>query len=124
MNQDKPTPEQPIETPPVEAKQNEVQPGAPQAQDPRRRLRDLLAIPDRDRTDAVWDEIISLEIELAPGNRAPSPQTDIGRRQDPGRRQEPGRRPEHVRRQELPPGAKSVKRFIKKPRRGPGGPSK
>lgn len=50
------------------------------------RLRELLAIPERDRSDAVWDEIIELEIALAPGNRASSgPQGDGGRRHDPGR---------------------------------------
>lgn len=51
---------------------------APVADDPvpvepppdiRRRLRELLSIPERDRSDAVWDEIIELEIQLAPGNR-------------------------------------------------------
>src|SRR5512145_2876706 len=46
------------------------QPQAPQPQDPRRRLRELLAIPERDRTDAQWDEIVELEIQTAPGNRA------------------------------------------------------
>ena len=37
--------------------------------DSRRRLRDLLSIPERDRSDEQWDEIIELEIQLAPGNR-------------------------------------------------------
>jgi hypothetical protein len=37
--------------------------------DSRRRLRELLSVPERDRTDEVWDEIIELEIQLAPGNR-------------------------------------------------------
>lgn len=37
--------------------------------DNRRRLRELLSIPERDRTDEQWDEIIELEIQLAPGNR-------------------------------------------------------
>ena len=37
--------------------------------DTRRRLRELLSIPERDRTDEQWDEIIELEIQLAPGNR-------------------------------------------------------
>lgn len=37
--------------------------------DTRRRLRDLLSIPERDRTDEQWDEIIELEIQIAPGNR-------------------------------------------------------
>ncbi|MCE1238788.1 MAG: hypothetical protein LWW83_02520 [Azonexaceae bacterium] len=39
------------------------------AVDIRRRLRDLLSIPERDRSDEQWDEIIELEIQLAPGNR-------------------------------------------------------
>lgn len=113
MNDEKPISEQPIEAPPLE----------PQAQDPRRRLRELLATPERERTDAVWDEIIALEIELAPGNRATSPQADIGRRQEPGRRQESGRRPEQARRQDQGPGAKPAKRFFKKHKRGPGTPT-
>jgi hypothetical protein len=32
-------------------------------------LRELLSIPERDRTDEQWDEIVELEIQLAPGNR-------------------------------------------------------
>jgi hypothetical protein len=47
----------------------EVQNVAPPANDNRRRLRELLSIPERDRTDEQWDEIIELEIQLAPGNR-------------------------------------------------------
>ena len=35
----------------------------------RRRIRELLSIPDRDRTDAEWDELNELEIRTAPGNR-------------------------------------------------------
>lgn len=34
-----------------------------------RRLRELLSVPERDRSDEQWDEIIELEIQLAPGNR-------------------------------------------------------
>ncbi len=34
----------------------------------------LLAIPDRQRTEAQWDELIELEIMLAPGNREGAPQ--------------------------------------------------
>ena len=37
--------------------------------DPRRRLRELLSIPESQRTDPQWDEIIELEVQLAPGNR-------------------------------------------------------
>lgn len=44
-------------------------PPASQPNDPRRRLRELLSIPERDRTDEQWDEIVELEIQLAPGNR-------------------------------------------------------
>ena len=39
-------------------------------QDLRKRLQQLLSIPDRDRTDEQWDELVELEIRLAPGNRA------------------------------------------------------
>ena len=124
MNEEKPIPEQPIEAPAVELKQDEVRPVEPQSQDPRRRLRELLAIPERDRTDAIWDEIIGLEIQLAPGNRANAPQADAGRNQDRGQRQEPGRRQEQARRQESPSGAKPAKRFFKKARRGLGAPAK
>ena len=50
------------------------QPPQPQPFDPRRRLRELLSVPERDRTDAQWDEIVELEIQLAPGNRiSPAP---------------------------------------------------
>lgn len=42
---------------------------APPPNDTRRRLRDLLSVAERDRTDEQWDEIIELEIQLAPGNR-------------------------------------------------------
>ena len=132
MSEEKNGTEQPIEPPPVEVERNEAQPPGPQPQDPRRRLRELLAIPERDRTDPIWDEIIGLEIQLAPGNRATSPQADTGRRpesgqrqeprqrQEPGRRHEQGRRPEQARRQEATPGAKPGKRFFKRPKRGPG----
>src|SRR3990172_1861460 len=35
----------------------------PQFRDPRRRLRELLAIPDRERTDALRDEIVTLQLD-------------------------------------------------------------
>lgn len=54
-----PNPENPPESPPVVAPPN----------DNRRRLRELLSIAERDRSDEQWDEIIELEIQLAPGNR-------------------------------------------------------
>jgi hypothetical protein len=61
-------------TPPVNqnqatsVQQAPVVPAAP-VFDPRRRLRELLSIPESQRTDPQWDEIIELEVQLAPGNR-------------------------------------------------------
>ncbi len=55
---------------------------------PRRRLQELLAIPDKQRTDAEWDELIELEISLAPGNRA-----DGGGEQNARRGQSPSGNP-------------------------------
>ncbi len=65
-NPENPTEETPVDTP-VEApvQQAVANPGL----DIRRRLRELLSVPERDRSDEVWDEIIELEIQLAPGNR-------------------------------------------------------
>ena len=124
--------EQPIEqaqVTPVTEDMPAVEPAArnePPPPDPRRRLRELLAIPDHQRTDAIWDEIIELEICLAPGNRVQGPP---GMQQEPGRRQGPGqqgqgRRPDQPRRQDATPGAKPSKRFFKKPKRPQGAPPK
>ena len=41
-----------------------------QPMSPRRRLQALLAIPDSQRSEAEWDELVELETSLAPGNRA------------------------------------------------------
>ncbi|MDR2186652.1 MAG: hypothetical protein LBE62_01205 [Azonexus sp.] len=54
----------PAETPSVASSA-----AVPPPNDSRRRLRELLSIPERDRSDPQWDEIIELEIQLAPGNR-------------------------------------------------------
>ena len=59
---EQPKAEQPKAEQAPEAQKAEQQPRQP-------RLRELLAIPERDRSDAVWDEIIELEISLAPGNQ-------------------------------------------------------
>jgi hypothetical protein len=66
-------PENLPEDPPVVA--------APPPNDNRRRLRELLSIAERDRTDEQWDEIIELEIQLAPGNRISGnePSGNVGR---------------------------------------------
>jgi hypothetical protein len=39
----------------------------------RQRLRELQAIPDRQRTDEQWDELNDLEIMFAAGNREGAP---------------------------------------------------
>ncbi len=49
--------------------------------DAKRRLRELLSVPERDRSDEQWDEIIELEIQLAPGNRISGNEQSAG----PGR---------------------------------------
>lgn len=114
-------------------------PSGPPPRDPRRRLRELLEIPDSQRSETEWDELIELEISLAPGNRAvTAPQGDQVRRPERGRRPEqPGRRPEpsasrrpdqiqrtdQTGRPEQPKtGPKTGKRFFKKPKRPPGSP--
>ncbi|MBW7860728.1 MAG: hypothetical protein H3C33_06470 [Rhodocyclaceae bacterium] len=51
----------------------------PQPISPRRRLQELLAIPDSQRTDAEWDELNELEISLAPGNREGAPDPNLRR---------------------------------------------
>jgi hypothetical protein len=55
----------------------------PQPPSPRRRLQALLAIPDNQRTDAEWDELHELEIQLAPGNRVGGPEPGGARRGPP-----------------------------------------
>jgi hypothetical protein len=42
----------------------------PEPISPHHRLQELLAIPERQRTEAQWDEINELEITLTPVNRA------------------------------------------------------
>ena len=41
----------------------------PQGMSPRQRLRALLSIPEKERTEAQWEELNELEIQLASGNR-------------------------------------------------------
>ena len=41
----------------------------PPPPNPRARLQQLLAIPERDRTEEQWDEMNEIEIALAAGNR-------------------------------------------------------
>jgi hypothetical protein len=101
---------------------NDSQPPSPRA-----RMQELLAIPDRNRTDEEWDELNELEIALASGNRpgAPDPQSRMthqrqnnggqGRQQPGGGGRPQGRSPNNPNN----PGKKFHKRSGK--RRGGGG---
>lgn len=82
----------------------------PQQNSPRRTLQALLAIPERERTDAQWDEINELEILLAPGNRESGP-NDQHRRNPQG---QGGQRPGG------PPGNKPSKGGFHNRNRGKG----
>jgi hypothetical protein len=58
--------------------------------DLRGRLRELLAIPERDRTDEQWDAIVAIEIELGPGKAAVvAQQKSIAANQNGGAGQQP-----------------------------------
>lgn len=106
---------------------NDSQPPQPPIS-PRARMQELLAIPDRNRTDAEWDELNELEIALASGNRpgAPEPQSrPVHQRQNAGggRAQPGGGRPQgQGPGQNKNPGG-GGKKFHKRPgkRRGGGG---
>lgn len=77
---------------------------------PRQRLQALLAVPEKQRTDAQWDEIIELEIVLAPGNREGAP--------DPNVRRNPGPQGGHAKPSSGGGGHnKKQKRFHKRPPR-------
>ena len=85
-----------------------------QPMSPRQRLQALLAIPERQRTDAQWDELIELEIMLAPGNREGAPQPGGGRRNPNA--QQGG----HAKPGGSPHGKKPGKKFHKRPPKGNG----
>ncbi|AHE99815.1 hypothetical protein [Thioalkalivibrio paradoxus] len=83
----------------------------PQAVSPRRRLQELLAIPDSKRTEAEWDELNELEISLAAVNQLSGggdrhPRTNGGSPGGEGRsgRNSKGRKPQ-MRSQKRPPRA-------------------
>jgi hypothetical protein len=66
--------------------ENESQPISP-----RDRLKALQAIPERQRTDAEWDELNELEIKLASGNREGAQQQNVrGNAPGPGGHPRPG----------------------------------
>ena len=71
----------------------------PEQAPPYQRLRELLAIPERQRTEAQWEEINELEIALTPVNRATTTDRNVRRKtmttSDPPKPRDgpPGRRP-------------------------------
>ena len=72
----------------------------PQPISPRARLQALLAIPERQRTDAQWDELNELEIMLAAGNRQGAPEQNVRWNSTaPGGHTNPGGRPHQGKRQ-------------------------
>lgn len=79
----------------------------PQSNSPRLRLQALLAVPEKQRTDAQWEEINELEIMLAPGNRKGVPEPGTQRKAAlPAAGPRPGGQP-HTKR--------PVKKFRKRP---------
>lgn len=118
------------ETPPSRGEPRQPQGGEPRHKpevfSPRRRLQELLAIPDSQRSDAQWDELIELEIQMAPGNRTSAP--DQSMRQNPNPSSvRPPRAPQGVPRAPGVPGGapaggkKPFKKFRKGPRQGSSG---
>jgi hypothetical protein len=81
----------------------------PQAKSPRARLQELLAIAESRRTDAQWDEIHDLEINLSSANREHP--LDQGVRRDI-----PATATGHPRPHGGPQGKKPFQKIQKKPR--------
>ncbi|HEX4985307.1 MAG TPA: hypothetical protein VFV71_04455 [Burkholderiales bacterium] len=87
---------------------------------PRRRLQELLAIPERQRTDEQWDELNELEIKLASANREDAPDPNIPRNAPQGVN---NMNNNHGRRKQRPgpgqhQGKKPQRKFHKKPGQG------
>ena len=124
MSDELPVADTPAEAPPpaVETQPRPNPQQDTQTQAARRRLRELLAIPERDRSDAVWDEIIDIEIDLAQGNNR-LPSLGAGPRDHGQPRQQNGRHQQHMRHGQGQPPGKQNKRFFQKrnKQRRPGG---
>jgi hypothetical protein len=101
----------------------------PQAPPPRARLQALRAIPERDRTEAEWDELNELEIMLAAENRQISPGQQQPMQQKGGggapghnrpQGQPRGQQPhgqQQPQGQQQPHGQQQERKFHKRPRR-------
>ena len=88
----------------------------PQSNSPRDRLKQLLAIPERQRTEEEWDELNELEIMFAAGNR----DTGQGYR-DSGHDGRGNRDPGHGQRGGNPQQGQGQGQGQRKPDGGPGG---
>jgi len=84
---------------------------------PRRRLQELLAIPDSQRTDEQWDELNELEIKLAPGNRESTSEGGSVSRDGPP----PGRAPNQPRSNNGQAKRNNQRKFHKRPPKGNSG---
>jgi hypothetical protein len=74
------------------------------------RLKELLAIPERHRTEAQWDEINELEITLTPVNRVVTPERMVRRQTvSPA---------DQVKSREHAQGKRSLKKLRKRPKVG------
>ena len=83
----------------------------PQPMSPRARLQTLLSVPERERTEAQWDELNELEIMLAHENRRRVPEQGIRQNGTPPGHSKPGGGP----------GAKKqARKFHRRPPRGKG----
>ncbi|MBS1196302.1 MAG: hypothetical protein H6R18_87 [Proteobacteria bacterium] len=103
----------------------------PQPVSPRRRMQELLDIPDNQRTEAEWDELNELEIQLAPVNREGAPEPRGQRSgQAPRPRQQQRPPPQQVSHNNAQPGGgasqqpkRTVKRFRRRPPKAASQPS-
>jgi hypothetical protein len=86
-----------------------------QPMSPRQRMQALLAIPERQRTDAQWDELIELEIMFAPGNREGAPQPGQPGRRNPNANLGGGHPKQGQGGNNAQHGKKSGKKFHKRP---------
>jgi hypothetical protein len=74
------------------------------------RLKELLAIPERQRTEAQWDEINELEITLTPVNRVVTSERMIRRPASPS--------PDQCKPREHVQGKRPLKKLRKRPKPG------
>lgn len=95
----------------------------PQSNSPRARLQALRAIPERDRSEAEWDELNELEITLAAENRQPGPGHHPNQNQSQGMRHKGGPQGGHPKPKGMSPGQQPERKFHKRSRRrkAPGG---